>query len=895
MIHPTKEVSIAVIGAGGVGSVFLQQLAYVASRRRSPEIRLVYVATIDKALYHADYQHIEIATALSALEAKGGPLPSISQTVEYLSRAPGKAIVVDNTSSQQIAEAYPQFLRHGFSVVTPNKKGFSGSWSLWQEIFDAEGTDGSMVYHECSVGAALPIIGPLKRLVETGDEITRVEGVFSGTMSYLFNNFAPTQGSGGKWSDEVKKAKELGYTEPDPRDDLNGLDVARKVTIVARLAGLAIESPTSFPVQSLIPKELEGVTSGEEFLQRLSEFDSQMEEHKATAAKDGKVVRFVGHVDVASKQAKVGLESFEKSHPIASLKGSDNIISIYTKRYGELPLIVQGAGAGAAVTAMGVLGDVLKVLERIRPPGDSLKFSVFGMDDWITRKISHVIVSITHIKRLKCSRSMRISPQSLLEIDPLCQPRAVRRNRAGYAVYLYELGARPWLDIRAQVAQMIIEQEIRGDIINTTQYAPLFDNISTMGTNLTRGETDKFVLTAEALHKALPKFHFSTQAVHADDFVSPHRAIAPAMHPAVNYRYTRDPDQLVEMENDDPNAPFDSHVYSRYTAPNSNRFEIVLKTLFGYSTVSYASGLAAFNSMLILVNPKKIFITDGYHGVHGIIDIMHKLNGLQKLSLDDIDQAGPGDMIHVETPLNPTGEARNLAFFKEKARAAGAILTVDATLAPPPLQDPIQLGADLVMHSGTKYIGGHSDMLCGIVVIHPDRVQEGWEKTLREERQVLGNVMGSLEGWLGIRSLRTLFLRVTQQSRNVQGVVAWLHKGLEDRNSVIGRTITKVTHSSIQKDALDEGWLQKQMPGGHGSLFSIWLKDREFAKRLPSKLYIFQHAASLGGVESLCEWRAMSSEDEDPLLLRFSLGVEDLEDLKADLLQGLEALLAEDS
>ncbi|KAI7768424.1 hypothetical protein LZL87_013682 [Fusarium oxysporum] len=416
-----------------------------------------------------------------------------------------------------------------------------------------------------------------------------------------------------------------------------------------------------------------------------------------------------------------------------------------------------------------------------------------------------------------------------------------------------------------------------------------------MGTNLTRGETDKFVLTAEALHKALPKFHFSTQAVHADDFVSPHRAIAPAMHPAVNYRYTRDPDQLVEMENDDPNAPFDSHVYSRYTAPNSNRFEIVLKTLFGYSTVSYASGLAAFNSMLILVNPKKIFITDGYHGVHGIIDIMHKLNGLQKLSLDDIDQAGPGDMIHVETPLNPTGEARNLAFFKEKARAAGAILTVDATLAPPPLQDPIQLGADLVMHSGTKYIGGHSDMLCGIVVIHPDRVQEGWEKTLREERQVLGNVMDSLEGWLGIRSLRTLFLRVTQQSRNVQGVVAWLHKGLEDRNSVIGRTITKVTHSSIQKDALDEGWLQKQMPGGHGSLFSIWLKDREFAKRLPSKLYIFQHAASLGGVESLCEWRAMSSEDEDPLLLRFSLGVEDLEDLKADLLQGLEALLAEDS
>ncbi|KAM0550728.1 hypothetical protein ACHAPJ_008793 [Fusarium lateritium] len=362
---PSKEVSIAVIGAGGVGSVFLQQLAYIANNRPS-QIRLVYVAIIDKALYHTDYKHIDIATALSTLEATGGPLPSIPQTIEYLSTAPGKVIVVDNTSSQQVAEAYPQFLRQGLSVVTPNKKGFSGSWKLWQDIFDAEGTDGSMIYHECSVGAALPIIGPLKRLIETGDEVTRIEGVFSGTMSYLFNNFAPTEGSGGKWSDEVKKAKQLGYTEPDPRDDLNGLDVARKVTIVARLSGLPIESPTSFPVQSLIPKELEGVKSGEEFLEKLSKYDTQMEAHKAAAEKEGKVVRYIGYVDMASKQAKVGLESFDKSHPIASLKGSDNIISIYTKRYGDLPLIVQGAGAGAAVTAMGVLGDVLKVLERIR-------------------------------------------------------------------------------------------------------------------------------------------------------------------------------------------------------------------------------------------------------------------------------------------------------------------------------------------------------------------------------------------------------------------------------------------------------------------------------------------------------------------------------------------------
>lgn len=184
-------------------------------------------------------------------------------------------------------------------------------------------------------------------------------------MSFLFNSFAPTEGTGGKWSAEVAKAKALGYTEPDPRDDLNGLDVARKLTILARLAGLAVESPTSFPVQSLIPKELENVASGDEFLEKLPEFDSQMEETKLAAEKEGKVVRFVGSIDVAKKEVKVGLEKFDRSHPIAALKGSDNIISFYTKRYGANPLIIQGAGAGGEVTAMGVTGDLLKVLRQL--------------------------------------------------------------------------------------------------------------------------------------------------------------------------------------------------------------------------------------------------------------------------------------------------------------------------------------------------------------------------------------------------------------------------------------------------------------------------------------------------------------------------------------------------
>ncbi|RSL80067.1 hypothetical protein CEP51_006880, partial [Fusarium floridanum] len=170
-------------------------------------------------------------------------------------------------------------------------------------------------------------------------------------------------------------------------------------------------------------------------------------------------------------------------------------------------------------------------------------------------------------------------------------------------------------------------------------------------------KTGNFVLTAEALNEALPKFHFGTQAVHADDFVSSHRAIAPAMHPAVNHRYARDPDDLVEMEKDDPNAPPDPHVYPRYTAPNPSRSEIVLKTLFGTSVVSYSSGLSAFHAMLVLVNPEEIFLTEGYHGVHGVIDVISKLNGLKRLSLDNIDemaQATCSTLRHLSTrPARP--------------------------------------------------------------------------------------------------------------------------------------------------------------------------------------------------------------------------------------------------
>jgi homoserine dehydrogenase len=359
-------------GAGGVGKAFLAQLSTLTARlSRSAsaptDLSLIYLSTSKKAIYHNDYK--SLSNWESDLSASTTSTLPPSKLIEYLTKAPGKVVLVDNTSNQDVADSYPQFLQKGISIVTPNKKAFSSTFSLWSSIFDAAGNgngNGGYIFHESSVGAGLPVISTLNELVETGDEVLKIEGVFSGTMSFLFNSFQPTSGGGGKFSAEVKTAKDKGFTEPDPRDDLNGLDVARKLTILARLAGLKIESPTSFPVQSLIPKELESCTSGDDFMARLPEFDGQMDELKAEAEKEGKVVRFVGSVDVPAGKVKVGLEKFDKSHPIAALKGSDNIIAFYTKRYGDNPLIIQGAGAGGDVTAMGVTGDLIKVLRSLQ-------------------------------------------------------------------------------------------------------------------------------------------------------------------------------------------------------------------------------------------------------------------------------------------------------------------------------------------------------------------------------------------------------------------------------------------------------------------------------------------------------------------------------------------------
>jgi cystathionine beta-lyase len=322
-----------------------------------------------------------------------------------------------------------------------------------------------------------------------------------------------------------------------------------------------------------------------------------------------------------------------------------------------------------------------------------------------------------------------------------------------------------------------------------------------------------------------------------------------------------------------------------------------LSSLLKGRALAYGSGLAALNGALVLLNPKKIAVGDNYHGCHGVIDIFNRLTGLKKLELDCPDEElQAGDVILLETPLNPDGTAFNIEHYAQKAHSRGAFLIVDSTFGPPGLQDPFEFGADIVMHSGSKYFGGHSDMLCGVLATK----RSDWFNELFSQRIYLGNNMGNLESWLGVRSLRTLELRVQRASENATRLVAMLDSAMKqsadntaaaagtDAEAIIVRVLAEVRHASLQP----EPWVKKQMPNGYGPVFSIIMKDEDLARKLPSKLKYFHHATSLGGVESLIEWRAMSDTRVDRRLLRVSVGIENWEDLRDDLVLAFKALIA---
>ncbi|SCV73962.1 BQ2448_6392 [Microbotryum intermedium] len=383
---------VALIGVGLVGKQVVYQLS---SPALSPLFRIVSLSNSKHTVsIEPSSSTLRADDLLALLPASSASLPSSSshpgatyssanpeQVVKDLAHAAKQSktstILIDCTSDLSVTQLYPLAISLGLSVVTPNKKGFSSSNELWQQILEAQNPPGAgLVYLEATVGAGLPIISTLRDLLKTGDEVTKVEGVLSGTFSYIFNEFSKPGVKGGpKFSEVVKVAKANGYTEPHPADDLSGSDVARKLTILSRLISAnpsSLPSLPSFPegyvslpTQPLIPQALEGLASGSEFVDKLAEHDEEFDRLREEAEKEGKVLRYVGVIDREAGVVKCGLEKYLAAHPFASsLSGADNILAFHSHRYSNSPLIVQGAGAGADVTAMGVVADAIKVAER---------------------------------------------------------------------------------------------------------------------------------------------------------------------------------------------------------------------------------------------------------------------------------------------------------------------------------------------------------------------------------------------------------------------------------------------------------------------------------------------------------------------------------------------------
>ncbi len=243
-------------------------------------------------------------------------------------------------------------------IVTPNKRANVLPWSRYKRLTDLMKSRQKMFFYEANVGAGLPIISTLQDLIASGDQIVKIEGMFSGTLSHLFNHFDGSV----PFSALVEDALKLGYTEPDPREDLSGNDVARKLLILARQIGLQMDM-NDIKVESLVPQPLRRGAFSKEFFKQYAKYDEAMKHRLEAAHTRGSVLRYVAVLE--GKKASAGILEVPRNHMLASTKGSDNIIAFTTQRYSKTPLVVQGPGAGADVTAGGVFSDLLKLLHYL--------------------------------------------------------------------------------------------------------------------------------------------------------------------------------------------------------------------------------------------------------------------------------------------------------------------------------------------------------------------------------------------------------------------------------------------------------------------------------------------------------------------------------------------------
>jgi aspartokinase/homoserine dehydrogenase 1 len=350
-----KTISVGLVGPGHVGSVLLDQMAAQADRLRSEfslDFRIRGLATSSRMLLAE--RSVDLSHWREELERGGQPLDWDAFTTHVNADHLPHAAMIDCSASEDVAHLYLGWFGQGIHVVTPNKKAQSGPIDFFDELNATRRDHGAHFLYETSVGAALPIIETLRDLRQTGDEIRSIEGILSGTLAYLFNVFDTSK----SFSAIVREARDKGYTEPDPRDDLSGMDVARKLIILAREMGMRLEIE-DLTVESLVPKDLkEG--SIDNFLDSLPAYDEEIARRWQEAHDDGKILRYVGRLREGDG-ASVRLEALPSDHPFGNMNLTDNVVRYVSRRYSDNPLVVQGPGAGPEVTAAGVFADLLRL------------------------------------------------------------------------------------------------------------------------------------------------------------------------------------------------------------------------------------------------------------------------------------------------------------------------------------------------------------------------------------------------------------------------------------------------------------------------------------------------------------------------------------------------------
>lgn len=350
-----QVVDVFIVGAGGVGGELVDQIERQKEYLAKKNILIKVYAIANSRHLLIDNNALNLSDWREQLKASSEPFHFKTLEKFIVDNNVVNPVLVDCTSNQQIADSYVELLSAGFHVVTPNKKANTTTLEYYRKLRRVAQENQRKFMYETNVGAGLPVIDNLQKLLAAGDEVTQFDGILSGSLSFIFGKLE----EGLTLSEATKVAKEKGFTEPDPRDDLSGTDVARKLLIIARESGLPL-SLEDIQVESILPEGFASGTSVDEFMKQLPELDEEFSQRVKAAQDEGKVLRYIGRLE--NGICKVAIVAVDGDDPLYKVKNGENALAFYTRYYNPIPLLLRGYGAGNDVTAAGIFADILRTL-----------------------------------------------------------------------------------------------------------------------------------------------------------------------------------------------------------------------------------------------------------------------------------------------------------------------------------------------------------------------------------------------------------------------------------------------------------------------------------------------------------------------------------------------------